>query len=139
MSKYIPWIVGGIVVVSVCITAYLLFRPVGEEDTQGENTNTEELETITPNNMQTSNVSSSSFTVTWETKENSAGFVKYGNTSNSLSLIAQDVNGTKPRTSHKVVVSGLSAGRKYYFFVMSENVAFGKEGRALEVLTTSDL
>lgn len=138
MSKYIPWIVGGIVVVSIAATTYLLFRPTPEEIKE-RNTNTQELDAITPHKMRTSSITESSFTVTWETRDKTTGFVKYGNTSNSLSLIAQDVNGTDSVATHKVVVSGLTSGRKYYFYIMSDNVAFGKDGRPLEVLTISDL
>jgi hypothetical protein len=136
MKKYIPWIIGIVLVISLAVTIYLLLRP---NDMVEEDVSVEELEQITPDNMKIEDITSSSFSVTWETEVESTGFVKYGNTSNSLSLIAQDANGTEPRIKHKIEISGLVSGRKYYFYVMSENVAFGRDGRALEVLTTSEL
>lgn len=138
MKKYIPWIIAGFLLLSSAFTTYLLLISDTKSE-EGSNQSTEALDQITPHDMRTSNVTSSSFTVTWTTKVKSTGFLKYGNTSNSISLIAQDVNGTEPRIDHKVVVSGLTAGKKYYFYVMSDGVAFGIDGRALEVLTSSGL
>ncbi len=136
MKKYIPWIIIGVIVIAGSIVSYLVFFSNGGSDSQDD---LSELDAIRPVNMKIENVTSTSFTVEWRTESEATGFVKYGNTSNSLSLIAQDVNGTEPRTSHQTMVSGLTAGKKYYFYVMSENVAFGRDGRALEVLTTSEL
>jgi len=35
-------------------------------------------------------------------------------------------------------VYGLTPGKKYYFWVMSDDVAFGKNSRALEVLSLTE-
>jgi len=93
------------------------------------------LEAVRPRNMRIVDVQLDSFAVEWDVKTPVSGYVKYGDVSNSLALIAQDVEGTKPGTHHRVVVSGLSPGKKYYFWVMSDDTAFGLNGRSLEVLT----
>lgn len=136
MKKYIPWIIGGVIVIGGLLASYfLIFR---EQDNES-NEDLSQLEEIRPRDMKIEDVSSNSFRVNWETSTETAGYIKYGNTSNSLSLIAQDINGTDARTDHEILVTGLSEGKKYYFYVMSDNVAFGRDGRPLEVLTISGL
>ncbi len=100
-----------------------------------EKNETESLESIRPKSMRITDVGSNYFIVTWSTTKNISGFLKYGDTSNSISLIAQDVKGASTVRKHEVRVNNLLAGHKYYFWVMSDNIAFGKQGRALEVLT----
>lgn len=136
MKKYLPWIIGGVIIIASLLTSYfLIFR---REDSSGDQ-DLSELEGIQPVNMKIEDVTGTSFKVIWETNSETSGYVKYGNTSNSLSLIAQDVNGTDVRKKHQVVLTGLSEGKKYYFYVMSDNVAFGRDGRPLEVLTVTEL
>ena len=98
----------------------------------------EGLEAIRPRNMRIVETSSDYFVVEWEVDTSVSGYVKYGDTSNSLSLLAQDVEGAVPLKKHRVRVSNLTPGKKYYFWVMSDDVAFGRNGKALEVLTTVD-
>lgn len=98
----------------------------------------EGLEAIRPRNMRITDVRGDSFVVEWEVNSAVSGYVKYGDTSNSLTMIAQDIEGTALKRSHRVRVSNLSPGKKYYFWVMSDDVAFGRDGRALEALTMLD-
>jgi hypothetical protein len=136
MKKYIPWIIGGVfVIASLATTLFLIFN----DDNSSSDEDLSALDEIRPIDMKIEDVDSKSFRVVWKTKIETAGYIKYGNTSNSLSLIAQDVNGTDARKEHEVIVMDLSEGKKYYFYVMSDNVAFGRDGRPLEVLTISDL
>ncbi len=134
MKKYIPWI---IIVVLLGILGfgayYFIFRP----DVSVEGVDGEGLEAIRPRNMQITEVRTDSFVVEWDTNAAVVGHIKYGDTSTSLPLIAQDSEGTEPRRKHRVVVDGLMPGRKYYFWVISDDIAFGKDNRALEVLTLS--
>ncbi len=98
----------------------------------------DELEAIRPRNMIISEVTATSFVVEWEVNAPVSGYVTYGDTSNSVSLLAQDVNGAEPSRRHTVSVYGLTPGKKYYFWVMSDDVAFGKNSRALEVLSLTE-
>lgn len=136
MKKYIPWVIIAVLILSLGVSTYLIFFA---DKWSGSDSDADKLEQIRPRKMKIQDVTSSSFTVVWETDSKTTGFVKYGNTSNSLSLIEQDVNGTETRTNHRITIDDLVAGKKYYFYVMSDNVAFGTDGRPLEVLTTSQL
>lgn len=103
----------------------------GTEETLNQN----DLEGIRPRKMKIVETGNDFFVVEWQTNSEVVGYIKYGDTSTSLQLMAQDVQGSTLLRSHRVRVDGLVPGRKYYFWVMSDNVAFGKSGRALEVLT----
>lgn len=96
------------------------------------------LEAIRPRNMRITEVTTKTFVVSWEVDASVSGYVRYGDTSTSLSLMAQDDQGAVPAKEHRVTVSGLSPGKKYYFWVMSDDVAFGRNGKALEVLTRAE-
>ncbi len=95
---------------------------------------TEGIEAIRPRNMRITENDGTSFVVEWETTTDVSGYVKYGDTSTTLGLIAQDVNGTNVSKNHRVRINDLEPGKKYYFWVMSDDVAFGRDGRTLEVL-----
>jgi hypothetical protein len=93
------------------------------------------LEDIRPRNMLITEITDTGFVVEWEVKKEVSGYIRYGDTSNSMSLIAQDMQGAVPSRNHVVRVTGLAPGKKYYFWVMSDEIAFGRNSRALEVLT----
>jgi hypothetical protein len=132
------------VVLAVIATSLLFVTGIGvywvffKEEPSALGTEGENLEAIRPRNMRITEVSARSFVVSWEVDSDVSGYVRYGDTSTSLSLIAQDDQGTVPAREHRVTVSGLSPGKKYYFWVMSDEVAFGRNGRALEVLTRAE-
>jgi hypothetical protein len=134
MKKLIPWIIVLILLVVLGAGAYFwIIKP----DVSVSGSQLEGIAGFRPLDMRISEVRSDSFVVEWETKSEVVGYIKYGDTSTALPLMAQDEKGSEPCKSHRVVVDGLQPGRKYYFWVMSDNVAFGKDNRALEVLTLS--
>ena len=96
------------------------------------------IDAIRPVDMRIDEIGQNYFIVSWNTKSEVSGYIRYGDTSTAVSLIAQDVSGTKPLKTHKVRVSNLFPGRKYFFWVMSDNIAFGKDGMSLEVLTLAE-
>ena len=121
-----------VLLLSLGVAGYLL---VFREDASVAGSEAEGLETIRPRNMRILEVTGTSFLVEWKVESDVSGYVRYGDTSSSISLIAQDIEGTVPSKKHSVRVTGLVPGKKYYFWVMSGDVAFGRNGRALEVLT----
>jgi hypothetical protein len=134
MKNFFPWIIIGLLLIVVGIGGYYWLNRAKVEVVSSED---EELELIRPLDMRISDIESHSFTVEWETKGEVTGYVKYGDTSTALPLMAQDIKGVEPRTTHKVVVDDLRPGRKYYFLVVSDGIMFGKDNRKLEVLTLS--
>ncbi len=123
-----------VLLIGVALGVYLIVIRQDPTVIGGES---EGLEAVRPRDMRIVEVESDAFLVKWETKDSISGYIKYGDTSNSITLMAQDVNGTVSSTRHEVRVSNLSPGKKYYFWVMSDDIAFGRNGRALEVLTLS--
>lgn len=95
---------------------------------------TEGIEAIRPKDMRIVENNGNSFVVEWGTATEVTGYIKYGDTSVTLSLIAQDVAGNEAKKAHRVRIGNLTPGKKYYFWVMSDDIAFGRDGRALEVL-----
>jgi hypothetical protein len=134
-KKALPWI---IVLLLLALLGFGAYYFIFNKDVSVSSNEMEGLEAIRPRNMQIKEVRSDSFIVEWQTNTEVVGYVKYGDTSTALPLMAQDVEGTEPRKKHRVIVDGLTPGRKYYFWVMSNDIAFGKENRALEVLTLSE-
>lgn len=117
---------------------YVIYSVVLQSESEVVSSEMEGLEAIRPRNMRITENTGNSFTVEWEVADAVTGYVKYGDTSTSLGLIAQDIQGSGPSKKHTVRVSGLTEGKKYYFWVMSDDAAFGRDGRALEVLMVSD-
>ena len=135
MKYIIGFVVAALLLVG---TGYWVYTNVLESDHTVESSEVEDLEMIRPTNMRISEVTDTSFTVEWKTREAVSGYVKYGPTSSSINLMAQDERGTSPSKRHKVMVSGLSRGQKYYFIVMSDEIAFGRDGVPMEVLTIGE-
>lgn len=134
MKKVIPWIILLLVGVLAGIVYFAIFRgDIGVADVDSEG-----IEEVRPVSMKITEVRKDSFVVEWQTRTSVVGYLKYGDTSNSVSLIVQEVQGSETTQKHKVIVGGLNPGRNYYFWVISDNVAFGRDGRALEVLTLSE-
>ncbi|MDG6220919.1 MAG: fibronectin type III domain-containing protein, partial [Candidatus Thermoplasmatota archaeon] len=71
-------------------------------------------EVVTMPNVVVSDITSSSFRVTWTTKEVTTGTLDYG-TSTPLPFNAPDIRGAVSGTVHIVEVTGLSPGTVYYF------------------------
>ena len=135
MKQFFYVLLAIIVLAGICAAGYwfIVKNEVGVSGSEAEG-----LEGIRPRNMEISEVGRDYFIVEWEVANPVSGYVKYGDTSNAITLIAQDVEGVIPSYQHVVRVSGLTSGKKYYFWVMSDEVAFGRSGSALEVLTLSE-
>ena len=119
-------------------SAFAIYLWVIRPDPATVSSEAEGLEAIRPRDMRITEIGGDMFVVEWNVDTPSSGYIKYGDTSNSLTMIGQDTDGIVSSRDHRVRVSNLSPGKKYYFWVMSDDVAFGRNGRALEVLTTLD-
>lgn len=87
----------------------------------------------TISNVATTNVTSTSATITWTTDENSTSVVNYGLT-NSYGASASSAANV---TSHSVTFSNLSAGTTYHFRVSSTDAANNATTGVDETFTTS--
>lgn len=126
-------------VFSLCILSgvgYVVYSVVLRNEIGVMSGETDGIEAIRPRDMRISDNNGNSFVVEWATNTPVSGYIKYGDTSTTLSLIAQDVEGIEAKKEHRVRVENLTPGKKYYFWVMSDDIAFGRDSRALEVLTS---
>lgn len=71
-----------------------------------------------PKDVRITNVTDTSFTVSWLSDKAAAGFVKWGETSNLGQTATADV-GTRAVNAHAVTVKGLTRGKTYFFSINS--------------------
>jgi len=96
----------------------------------------------TPQEIKITNISDSSFTVSWFTSEKTTGFVSYGKTS-SGGQIAKDDLDTKPsetaRFTHHVTITNLNAESEYFFSLGSNGKIFNDANKPWRVKTAPDI
>lgn len=93
---------------------------------------------ISPKKVAISNISDSSFTVSWVTDKETIGFVKYsqGLSLNETAYDERDeADGAKARITHFIVLKNLSPQQKYYFKITSQDQIFGLEDQPYEQYT----
>lgn len=91
----------------------------------------------TPKDIRVTNVTNTSFTVSWITDGQSEGLVKWGETSSALNRTANEVADAGPKLTHAVTVNGLTAGKTYYFLINSGGIDINNEGVPWSVSTES--
>lgn len=92
-----------------------------------------------PKNVQVSNITDSSFTVSYTTDDATISTLGYG-TDESLLQVALDdrdkaLNKTSSHRIHYFTFSGLSSGTKYFFGIQSGSSTFLNNGKPYEVTT----
>lgn len=97
-----------------------------------------------PNNILKTNITDTSFTVTWLTKELATGSVTYGIQKNAISQVAFDDrdtidNKSKPYKTHHISIKNLSPETVYYFIINSGNNKFLDGTRAYTITTAKKL
>jgi len=86
-----------------------------------------------PRDVRITNITNSSFTVSWITDKNLAGYVEWGEQTD-LGEVAWQENEGSTRI-HYVRIVGLSPGKKYYFEINSGGEIFRNDGSVWEVIT----
>ena len=116
LSKRIPTIIGLAILFVGGIAGILL---VGRQTSFLPKASPEH----SPKQVKISNVTDSSFTISWITDQATTGFIRYGPTTSLGTTIADErdqLSGdTKNYRTHYVKVRGLTAGTKYYFKIGS--------------------
>lgn len=113
--------IGVLITLSVIITL-VVFKVSGSDTSQN-------ISQCTPYNI-TIEKGEREFTakINWMTKSECAGFVTYGDSSNTLSRVGVDtVNGVKNR-KHEVVLESLVSSKEYYFSIVSDSQNYGNNG-----------
>jgi plastocyanin len=100
--------------------------------------------TATPREVRITNISDTSFTVSWVTDTSVSGFVRYGTSSNDLNRNFGDdrdqISGTTGLfTTHYVTVKGLQPDTPYFFKIGTGSQQYDDEGQPWQVTTAPAL
>jgi len=91
-----------------------------------------------PKDVRITNISDSSFGVTWVTEKETLGFISWGENENSLTRTQEDEVG-KASFTHSLSVRGLSPEKSYFFKINSSGVDYDNNDLAWEVKTGPSL
>lgn len=83
----------------------------------------------TPKNVRVTNITDTSFTVTWTTDIASSGFIKWGTSQSSLSKVSLEESSTKDLV-HSATIIGAQAGSNVYFKINSDGQDYDNQGIA---------
>jgi hypothetical protein len=90
-----------------------------------------------PVNLQVQNVTKNTFSVEWETMDKCLGFVKYGDSIDSIDYLAIDEENNFAMDKHSIDVKNLKPSSIYYFVVSSGGVEYGVKGAPVVVNTNA--
>lgn len=96
------------------------------------NSKLKEVGECTPNNFK-KETSSSEYLLTWNTKGDCTGYIRYGSTDNAFPYVGLDLQGVVKLKEHKVKLSGVDKGSKYYFVIISEDKNYGNGGLPIPI------
>ncbi len=122
-----------VVIVLVVLSGTLLF--FYKRDVLNTESSNGDIGGCAPFSLQVKNVSARGFVVEWETMDDCLGFVKYGDSIDSINLIAFDENGDIAVKEHSVKLTDLKASSIYYVMIISEGTEYGVEGTPIIVST----
>lgn len=88
-----------------------------------------------PYEVQVSNLSDNSFTVSWVTSKDTIGRVNYGENQTMDKFSEDDRGGGIVRKTHHVTLKGLKSNTNYYFKVVSSNTLFDNKGKPYQIKT----
>ncbi len=91
----------------------------------------------TPKDVRITNVTDTSFSVSWITDKPTTGFVKWGETSNLGSTAQGDVS--KGSITHSVTIKGLQKSKPYYFTINSGGQDYKNNGLPWNASTSGPL
>jgi hypothetical protein len=87
-----------------------------------------------PFNIFVSKTGENSIDIQWETEGNCLGYVLYGEDVYEIERVAVNTDSLKKENNHSISISGLLTTTTYYFIVVSEDEAYGKNGKPISLL-----
>ncbi len=136
MSPKIPMLVGLLLLIAGVVGGVYLIQnrqsPIGTQAEVG----------TAPGQVEVSNVTSNSFTVSWVTQNMAAGFLSYGTDEGNLNSVARDKRDLmsseyQQHQTHYVQVTGLSPGTEYFFVINSGRMAYTTAEGSSYIVTTA--
>jgi len=92
----------------------------------------------TPKNVEFTNVSENSLTISWVTDAKTIGFIKYGDTLNSINNTVTEENNPSD-TAHSVTITNLAQNTNYYFEITSAGIEYDNNGQPWVAKTTVNI
>lgn len=89
---------------------------------------------LAPVNMQISNISDNSFSVSWLTNKPTTGYISFG-VDDKLGNVVGDDRGQKDGLTHHVTLKNLDPNKTYYFKIVSGGSVFDSNGKSLSQKT----
>lgn len=131
-KKNIPTILG-IVILLVGTFAGVFFLGMRQIFKVGADTS------VAPQDIRTSNISDNTVTISWTTDKESANFINWGESANSLGKIEKETDDDKKFSTHSITISGLKPNTKYFYKINSEGESFDNKGIPWEFTTGQNL
>lgn len=86
----------------------------------------------TPFNTRISIDKSGCLLAEWQTTEKSIGYIKYGDTPDNVTNIAQTAEGLLYSDNHSVSVCTINSQNDYFVVVVSNNIPYGYQGEPIK-------
>jgi hypothetical protein len=130
--KHLPTILGLLLVLGAIASGVVLIK-------KGPTLFLKASPSLTPTQIKVTNITDSSFTVSWLTDEKTSGFIKHG-PDNTLAFTAQDdrdqLSGkTGSFQTHHITVKDLKASTAYFFKIGSGNKIFDNSNQPYQITT----
>lgn len=130
--KHLPTILGLLLVLGAIAGGVILIK-------KGPTFFLKASPTLTPTQIKVTNITDSSFSVSWLTDEKTSGFIKYG-TDNAPAFTAQDdrdqLSGkTNSFQTHHITIKDLKASTVYFFRIGSGNKIFDNNNQPYQITT----
>lgn len=97
----------------------------------------------TPGNVQISNITDTSFTVSYTTEDSVTGVISYGRDSKlgqvGLDNRDREADKSSPRQLHYITITQLDPSTKYYFTILSGTIEFRNNNQPYDVTTAGKL
>ena len=91
-----------------------------------------------PNDIRITNITNSSFTVSWATDKETSGFILWGETESSLTKTElNEISETNE--THSATIQGLSPENTYFFEISSDGTSFDNNGIPWQITTGPEL
>jgi hypothetical protein len=126
-KKRIPTLIGLIILVSSIILGVQLIN-------QRQMFRLQAKDETTPKNVRISNITDSSFSISWTTDYETKGFVKWGEKSTN-SIVPDTIDPNNKTKNHYLTLENLVKNKNYYFIINSEGVDYNSNGLAWQVQT----
>lgn len=93
------------------------------------------VKSCSPSSVEIQDLGKTSFEVKWKTGNECVGYVKYGESIDSLDYTVTDQDETEKKNDHAIKIEDLDPGTSYYLVFYSDGKSYGYEGSPMLVTT----